>query len=60
MQSGSWGVGADLLALTGNTHLGLHFANAIAALHSAGERKGFIKLLNGGQFGGGVFEIWLP
>ncbi len=44
----------------GNTHLGLYFANAIAALHSAGERKGFIKLLNGGQFGGGVFEIWLP
>ena len=44
----------------GNTHLGLYFANAIAALHNAGERQGFIKLLNGGQFGGGVFEIWLP
>jgi len=44
----------------GNTHLGLYFANAIAALHSLGERQGFIKLWNGGQFGGGVFEIWLP
>jgi signal transduction histidine kinase len=44
----------------GNTHLGLYFANAIAALHSAGERQGFIKLLNGGEFGGAVFEIWLP
>lgn len=44
----------------GNTHLGLYFANAIAALHDAGGRQGFIKLLNGGQFGGGVFEIWLP
>lgn len=45
---------------SGNTHLGLYFADAIAALHNAGERHGFIKLLNGGQLGGGVFEIWLP
>lgn len=45
---------------SGNTHLGLYFADAIAGLHVVGERRGFIRLANGGQFGGGVFEIWLP
>ncbi|GGE72163.1 sensor histidine kinase [Streptosporangium jomthongense] len=45
---------------TGSTSLGLFFVSAVADLHSEGERSGYIKLHNGGQLGGGVFEIWLP
>lgn len=45
---------------TGSTSLGLFFASSVARLHREGDRTGSIKLNNGGQFGGGVFEIWLP
>ena len=45
---------------TGSTHLGLYFADRIARLHRAGDRQGFIRLRNGGQLGGGIFELWLP
>lgn len=45
---------------SGSTSLGLFFASSIAAMHSEGERTGSIKLHNGGELGGGVFEIWLP
>ncbi|AOY90208.1 ATP-binding protein [Marinobacter salinus] len=45
---------------SGSTSLGLFFASSVAALHREGDRTGFIKLHNGGSFGGGVFEIWLP
>lgn len=45
---------------TGSTSLGLFFASSVAKLHREGERTGTIKLHNGGSFGGGVFEIWLP
>lgn len=44
----------------GSTSLGLYFASAIARLHHSNGRTGFIKLHNDGEFGGGVFEIWLP
>ncbi|WP_417567957.1 sensor histidine kinase [Marinobacter sp.] len=45
---------------SGSTSLGLFFASSVARLHSEGARTGSIKLHNGGSFGGGVFEIWLP
>lgn len=45
---------------TGSTSLGLFFVSAVADLHSEGDRTGYIKLRNGGDLGGGVFEIWLP
>ncbi|PHQ23767.1 ATP-binding protein [Marinobacter guineae] len=45
---------------SGSTSLGLFFASSVAKLHSEGEKTGSIKLHNGGSFGGGVFEIWLP
>lgn len=45
---------------SGSTSLGLFFASSVARLHSEGERTGAIRLHNGGSFGGGVFEIWLP
>lgn len=45
---------------SGSTSLGLFFASSVAKLHKDEEREGSIKLHNGGEFGGGVFEIWLP
>ncbi|WP_227519856.1 sensor histidine kinase [Mangrovitalea sediminis] len=45
---------------TGSTNLGLYFASCVARLHKEGQRTGFIKLRNGGELGGGIFEIWLP
>lgn len=45
---------------TGSTNLGLYFAARIARLHQEGERNGEIRLTNGGDLGGGIFEIWLP
>lgn len=45
---------------TGSTSLGLYFAAKVADLHIQGDRKGAIKLQNGGQYGGGVFKMYLP
>lgn len=45
---------------TGSTNLGLYFADCVARLHRDGERRGYIRLRNGGELGGGIFEIWLP
>jgi signal transduction histidine kinase len=45
---------------SGSTSLGLFFASSVAKLHTEGDRTGSITLHNGGKYGGGVFEIWLP
>lgn len=45
---------------TGSTSLGLYFASAIAHLHQNNGKQGEIRLRNGGELGGGLFEIWLP
>lgn len=45
---------------SGSTGLGLYFAASVAHLHHQGERTGFIRLRNGGELGGGIFELWLP
>lgn len=45
---------------TGSTSLGIYFAARIARMHEEADRTGEIKLSNGGELGGGVFEIWLP
>jgi len=42
------------------TSLGLFFASSVARLHTDGNRTGCIRLRNGGELGGGIFEIWLP
>lgn len=44
----------------GNTHLGLYFAEQIAALHKQKNRIGYIKLENGEPLGGGCFKMVLP
>lgn len=45
---------------TGSTSLGIYFAEMVTRLHVQGDKKGSIKLSNGGKFGGGVFSIYLP
>ena len=44
----------------GSTKLGLFFASNIAQRHTNNEKKGCIKLRNGGELGGGVFTLKLP
>ena len=44
----------------GETHLGLYFAERIAAFHKQNNRVGYIELANGGELGGGVFKLFLP
>ena len=44
----------------GKTHLGLYFADQIAALHKQKNRKGYIKLENGSPLAGGCFKMYLP
>ncbi len=45
---------------TGSTGLGLFFAQKIAEMHKHKDRRGKIKLSNGGPMGGGRFQILLP
>lgn len=42
------------------THLGLYFAQRIAYLHTDKNRHGYIKLSNGSEIDGGLFEIFIP
>ena len=44
----------------GGTHLGLYFAEKIAACHKQGDKTGYIKLNNKGVLGGGEFNIYIP
>ncbi len=44
----------------GGTHLGLYFAEQIAAMHKQGDKTGHIALENGGVYGGGVFRLFIP
>jgi signal transduction histidine kinase len=45
---------------TGSTGLGLFFAKKIASLHKHKEQIGCIRLSNGGELGGGRFELIIP
>lgn len=45
---------------TGNTGLGLFFAETIAKLHTNGDKHGFIKAENNSRFGGAKFSLYLP
>lgn len=45
---------------SGDTRLGLMFAEQIAQLHRNGDRQGSIRVHNEGELGGGVFELNLP
>jgi signal transduction histidine kinase len=45
---------------TGNTGLGLFFAETIAKLHTNGDKHGFIKVENNSRFDGAKFSLYLP
>lgn len=50
----------DFNVSQGRTGLGLYFAHLIAHAHAQEERHGHIRLSNGGNLGGGVFEVKIP
>lgn len=45
---------------SGSTGLGLYFASVIARAHSNNGKEGYISISNGGTYGGGCFQIYLP
>jgi two-component system, OmpR family, sensor histidine kinase SenX3 len=45
---------------TGSTGLGLYFSLLVARSHRNRDRQGYISIVNGGSYGGGVFTIFLP
>lgn len=54
-------IGLNELDLSsGRTGLGLFFARLIAEAHTIDDKKGIIRLENGGSLGGGVFTLILP
>lgn len=44
----------------GSTSMGIYFASRVCQLHTREEEKGYIMLRNGGEYGGSVFNIFLP
>jgi K+-sensing histidine kinase KdpD len=45
---------------SGNTGLGLFFAETLANLHAQGDKRGFIITDNNSRFGGARFKLYLP
>jgi hypothetical protein len=45
---------------TNSTGLGLYFSSEVAKMHRHRERRGALRLENGGQYGGGCFVLSLP
>ncbi len=50
----------DIDFATGNTGLGLYFANCVAQQHSNNDKFGYIKLSNASSPQGAVFSVYLP
>jgi two-component system sensor histidine kinase SenX3 len=46
--------------LTNSAGLGLYFSSEVARMHKHRERRGTLRLENGGRFGGGCFILNLP
>jgi len=46
--------------LTNSAGLGLHFAREVARMHRHRDRRGAVRLENGGRLGGGCFILHLP
>jgi K+-sensing histidine kinase KdpD len=45
---------------SGSTGLGLYFTSMVAAYHKNKDKSGYIEISNGGEYGGGCFNIFLP
>jgi signal transduction histidine kinase len=50
----------ELDMTTGNTGLGLFFAETVAQLHVQADKRGFIMTDNNSRFGGSRFKLYLP
>ncbi len=59
LETNAEALGALSLA-AGRTGLGLFFAHLIANAHRNQQRRGYIQLTNGGEYGGAVFRLTLP
>lgn len=59
LESNADALGVFSLA-AGRTGLGLFFAHLIADAHRNQQRRGYIELTNGGEYGGAVFRLTLP
>lgn len=44
----------------GTNGLGIYFSRIVASLHKGEGREGYLRLANGGEFGGSCFSIYLP
>ena len=54
------GAAAGVNFLTNSTGLGLFFSSEVAKMHKHRERRGSLRLENGGAYGGGCFVLSLP
>jgi two-component system, OmpR family, sensor histidine kinase SenX3 len=45
---------------TGSTGLGLYFSLLVAGSHRNRDKHGYISIVNGGAYGGGIFTMFLP
>lgn len=59
-ESAMRGAAAGVNFLTNSTGLGLFFSSEVAKMHKHRERRGTLRLENGGAFGGGCFVLSLP
>ena len=54
------GVRSGVNFLTSSTGLGLYFSSEVAKMHRHRQRRGALRLENGGAYGGGCFILTLP
>jgi two-component system, OmpR family, sensor histidine kinase SenX3 len=54
------GASAGVNFLTNSTGLGLYFSSEVAKMHRHRDRRGSLRLENGGAYGGGCFILRLP
>jgi signal transduction histidine kinase len=52
--------GTGVNFLTNSTGLGLYFSSEVARMHTHRQRRGALRLENGGAYGGGCFVLTLP
>lgn len=45
---------------SGSSSLGLYFASVVAKAHVNNGKEGYVSISNGGAYGGGCFQIFLP
>jgi two-component system sensor histidine kinase SenX3 len=54
------GISTGVNFMTNSTGLGLYFSSEVAKMHKHRQRRGALRLENGGTYGGGCFVLTLP